>query len=79
MVHVQTKLKPHNNGLNENFIISHALNNLLPEFTQIKMTYNTFVDKWTANNLITKCLAEEEKLKHERSDLALLSVLAKPR
>lgn len=73
MVHVQTKLKSHDIDLNENFIVSHALNCLPVEFTQIKTSYNTFGDKWIVNNLITKCAAEEEKLKKERSDIALLT------
>ncbi|XP_050915345.1 uncharacterized protein LOC127130365 [Lathyrus oleraceus] len=59
MVHAQTKLKSHDIDLNESFIVSHALNFLPAEFTQIKNVYNTFGDKWTINNLITKCVAEE--------------------
>ncbi|XP_050919179.1 uncharacterized protein LOC127136691 [Lathyrus oleraceus] len=77
MVYVQTKLKSHDIDLNENLIVSHALNYLLVEFTQIKIAYNTFGEKWTVNNLITKCVAEEEKLKKERSDLGLLTIHAK--
>ena len=45
MVHVQTKLKSHDIDLNENFIVSHALNCLPAEFTQIKTAYNAFGDK----------------------------------
>lgn len=66
MVHVQTKLKSHDIDLNGNFIVPHALNCLHVEFTQIKTAYNIFGDKWIENNLITKCVAEEEKLKKER-------------
>ncbi|KAI5446764.1 hypothetical protein KIW84_014562 [Lathyrus oleraceus] len=77
MVDVQTKLKFHNIDLDENFIVSHALNFLPIEFTQIKTAYNTFGDKWVVNNLITKCVADEEKLKKERIDLAFLVVDAK--
>lgn len=54
----KTKLKSLDIDLNENFIVSHALNCLAVEFTQIKIAYNSFGDKWTVNNLITKCLAE---------------------
>lgn len=57
--------------------MSHALN-LPAEFTQIKTAYNIFVEKWTVNNLITKYVAEEEKLKKERSELALLTIYVKP-
>lgn len=78
MVHVQTKLKSHDIDLNENFIVSHILNCLPAEFTQIKIAYNTFGDKWTVNNLITKYVAGEEKLKKKISDLVLLTFHAKP-
>lgn len=78
MVCVQTKRKTHNINLNENFIVSHALNCLPAEFTQIKIIYNTFGHKWIFNNLITKCIAEEEKLNKEISDLAFLTIHAKP-
>lgn len=64
--------------MDENFIVSHALNCLPAEFTQIKTAYNIFGDKWIINNLIIKCVAEEEKYKKEISDLALLPIHAKP-
>lgn len=77
MVHVQNKMKSRDIDLNENFIVSHALKCLPAEFTQIKISYNTIGDKWTINNLITKCVAEEEKLEKEISDLALLTYSGK--
>lgn len=78
VVYVQTKLKSHDIDLNEYFIVAHALNCPPTEFTQIETAYNTFGEKWTFNNRITKCVAKKEKLKKERSDLALLTVHAKP-
>ena len=62
----------------EKFIVSHALNCLSVDFSQIKTTHNTIGEKLTINDLITKCVAEEEKLKKEKSDIALLSVHTKP-
>ena len=62
-VHIQTKLKFHQIDLNKNFIVKHALNNLLVDFTQIKISHNTIGEKWIVNDLITKCVVEEEKLK----------------
>lgn len=58
--------------------MSRALNCLHVEFTQIKTFYNLFGENWTINDLITKCVAEEEKLKKERNDLALLTFHVKP-
>lgn len=78
MVHVETKLKSHDIDLNENFIVSHALNCLPAELTQIKTAYNAFGDKWTVNNFITKCVVEEEKFKKEISDISFLTFHAKP-
>ena len=78
MVHIQTKLKSHNINLNEKFIVSHALNFLFADFSQIKTAHNTIGEKWTINDLITKCVVEKEKLKKEKSDIALLYVHTKP-
>ncbi|KAJ8758618.1 hypothetical protein K2173_000339 [Erythroxylum novogranatense] len=77
MVHIQSKLKAHSIDLNENFIVQHALNCLPIEFTQIKTTYNTIGEQWSVNDLITKCVAEEEKLRKEKGDLALLTIHTK--
>ena len=66
MVHIQTKLKSHQIDLNEKFIVKHALNSLPADFTHIKIGHNNIGEKWTMNDLITKCVAEEEKLKKKR-------------
>ena len=78
MVHIQIKLKSHQIDPNEKFIVKHALNSLPANFTQIKTAHITIGEKWAMNDLITKCVAEEEKLKKEKSDIALLSVHNKP-
>ena len=74
MVHIQTKLKSQKIYLNEKFIVEHTLNFLPADFTQIKTTHNTIGQNWIANDLITKCVVEEEKLKKEKSDISLLFV-----
>jgi hypothetical protein len=79
IVHIQGKLKNHKIDLNDKFIVGHALNCLPADFTQIKTAYNTIGVDWTVNDLIAKCVAEEEKLKNEKNALALLSVHSKPR
>lgn len=33
------------------------------EFTQLKIVYNTLSQKWTIDDMITKFVVEEEKLK----------------
>ncbi|KAH1162298.1 hypothetical protein GYH30_000973 [Glycine max] len=59
-------------------IVKHALNSLPFYFTQVKTAYNTIGEKWTVNDFITKCVVEEEELKKEKSDIALLSLHGKP-
>ena len=78
MVHIQTKLKFHQIDLHEKFIVKHALNSVSVDFTQVKSGHNTIGEKWIVNDLITKCVVEEEKLKKEKSDIAQLSAHIKP-
>ncbi|RVW65224.1 Retrovirus-related Pol polyprotein from transposon TNT 1-94 [Vitis vinifera] len=47
-------------------------------FSQIKVAYNTLNQSWGVNDLITKCVAEEEKLKKEKNESAHLVALGKP-
>ncbi|KAF7810495.1 Retrovirus-related Pol polyprotein from transposon TNT 1-94 [Senna tora] len=54
-------------------MVPHILNSLPSEFTQIKTAFNTGDTTWSVNDLITKCVAEEEKLKSEKGEVALLS------
>jgi hypothetical protein len=79
IVHYQTKLKTHKIDLNDKFIVGHALNCLPVDFTQIKTAYNTIGEDWSVNDLITKSVAEEEKLKNEKTAVSMLSVHSKPR
>jgi len=60
------------------FIVKHVLNSLPTNFTQIKIAHNTIGEKWTMNDLITKCVVEEAKLKKEKSGIAMLLVHGKP-
>ena len=66
MVHIWTKLKSHQVNLNKKFIVKHALISLPTDYTQIKISHNTVGEKWIVNDLITKCVVEEEKLKNEK-------------
>ncbi|KAF7814748.1 UBN2 domain-containing protein [Senna tora] len=68
----RTKLKVHNIPLSDDYVIYAALYSLPPEFSQIKIAYNTQEETWSINSLISKCVAEEEKLKKEKSESAYL-------
>ncbi|XP_062109765.1 uncharacterized protein LOC133821559 [Humulus lupulus] len=70
IVNVQSKLKDRKIPLSDSYIIHHALNALPTSFSLIKTTYNTYNQTWSINDLILKCVAEENKLKKEKNELA---------
>ncbi|GFY87618.1 hypothetical protein Acr_05g0012570 [Actinidia rufa] len=72
LVFLQSKLRGLNVTLPDDFIVHHALNSLPLEFSKIKTAYNTQNESWTVNDLIAKCVLEENKLKREKTESALL-------
>ncbi|KAG6525509.1 hypothetical protein ZIOFF_015466 [Zingiber officinale] len=72
LIFLQSKLRGLNVTLPADFIVHHALNSLPPEFSQIKTAYNTQSEYWTVNDLIAKCVLEEDKLNREKIESALL-------
>ncbi|KAJ7975971.1 Retrovirus-related Pol polyprotein from transposon TNT 1-94 [Quillaja saponaria] len=78
MVHVQTKLKNKEIPIPYSFVVHHSLNSLPLDFSQIKTAYNTQNESWTINDLISKCVAEEDKIKKEKSETALFVSHSKP-
>ena len=77
MVHLQTKLKAHDIPIPDKFIVYQALNPLPFSFSQIKTAYNTLNQTSSVNDLITKCVVEEEKLKKENNESTHLVALGK--
>ncbi|GAV81795.1 UBN2 domain-containing protein, partial [Cephalotus follicularis] len=65
MVDYQTKLKALKVDLPDTCIVHQALNTLPPEFSIIKTNYNSQDESWSINDLISRVVAEEEKLKKE--------------
>ncbi|RVW22815.1 Retrovirus-related Pol polyprotein from transposon TNT 1-94 [Vitis vinifera] len=55
----------------------HFMDELM-NMSQIKSAYNTLNQSWGVNDLITKCVAKEEKLKREKNESAHLVALGKP-
>ncbi|RVW61410.1 hypothetical protein CK203_031969 [Vitis vinifera] len=78
MVQLQTRLKALDIPILDKFIVHQTLNTLPPSFSQIKTAYNTLNQSWGVNDLITKCVAEEEKLKKEKNESTHLVALGKP-
>ncbi|GAV89232.1 UBN2 domain-containing protein [Cephalotus follicularis] len=72
MVHFQSKLRVRDIPPHYSYIVSHALNSLPISFSQIKTAYNTESESWSINDLIAKCVVEEEKNKKQNSDITLV-------
>lgn len=53
-------------GISESFLVHFILNSLPSEYSPFKISYNTHKDKWSVNELLTMCVQEEERLKHEK-------------
>ena len=77
MVHLQTRLKALDIPIPDNFIVHQTLNTLPSSFIQIKTAYNTLNQSWGVNDLITKCVAEEEKSKREKNEYSHVVALGK--
>ncbi|GAV58720.1 UBN2 domain-containing protein [Cephalotus follicularis] len=70
MVDYQTKLKALKVDLPDSCIMHQALNTLPPEFSIIKANYNSQDESWYVNDLISRVVAEEEKLNKEKGQVA---------
>ncbi|GAV70702.1 UBN2 domain-containing protein [Cephalotus follicularis] len=71
MVDYQTKLKALKVDLPDTCIVHQALNTIPHEFSSIKTNYNSQDESWSINDLISRVVAEEEKLKKEKCQVAL--------
>ncbi|GAV90465.1 UBN2 domain-containing protein [Cephalotus follicularis] len=71
MVDYQTKLKALKVDLPDTCIVHQALNTLPPEFSIIKTKYNSQDESWSINDLISRVVVEEEKLKKEKCQVVL--------
>ncbi|XP_027157958.1 uncharacterized protein LOC113759580 [Coffea eugenioides] len=62
---IAAKLKSLKVEISESFLVHFILNSFLSEYTPLKISYNTHKDKWSINELLTMCVQEAERLKHE--------------
>ena len=60
-----SKLKSLEIEIFESFLVHFILNSLPLEYGPFKISYNAHKDKWSINELLTMCVQEEERLKHE--------------
>nr|XP_027119481.1 uncharacterized protein LOC113736618 [Coffea arabica] len=62
---IAAKLKSLKVEISESFLVHFILNSLPSEYTPFKISYNTHKEEWSINELLTMCVQEEERLKHE--------------
>jgi hypothetical protein len=74
--HMRSKLSAHDINLPDKFMVARILSTLPPEFGMIKTSFNTQGESWSILELITRCVAEEEKIKKEKKQTALATVSA---
>jgi hypothetical protein len=61
----------------ESFLVYLILNSLPPQYGPFKISYNTHKDNCSINELLTMCVQEKERLKHEKPESAHLVARAK--
>ena len=79
MSHIASKLKALKLELHEDLLMHLVLISLPSHFSQFKVSYNYQKEKWTLNKLISYCVQEEKRLKHEKSESAHLVSTSKVR
>jgi hypothetical protein len=65
MSNLALKLKALKLQLHEDLIVHLVLITLQVHFGQFKVSYNTQIDKWSLNELISPFVYEEDRLKKE--------------
>ncbi|POO01288.1 Zinc finger, CCHC-type [Trema orientale] len=73
MRNIAAQLKSLEIDISESFLVHLIMNSLPKEYSPFKISYNTHKDKWTVNELLTMCVQEEERLKHEKLEVANLT------
>ena len=68
MSHLASKLKTLCLGGYEDLLVHLVLIYLPAQFDQFKVSCNFHKEKWTLNELISHCVQEEERPKHEKTE-----------
>ena len=72
MTEKAAKLKALGMGMDESFLVQFVLNSLPSQFAPFKIHYNTNSDQWNLNELTSKCIQKEVRLRQEGHNLALV-------
>ncbi|KAL3652409.1 hypothetical protein CASFOL_002090 [Castilleja foliolosa] len=77
MSNTASKLKALKLELSDDLLVHLVLISLPAHFSQFKVSYNCQKEKWTLNELISYCVQEEERLKHDKIESAHLASTSK--
>ncbi|RVW67331.1 Retrovirus-related Pol polyprotein from transposon TNT 1-94 [Vitis vinifera] len=74
---IAAQLKTLEVEMSDSFIVHFILNTLPQQYGPFKISYDTHKDKWSINELLTMCVQEEERLKMELGENALMTMEGK--
>ncbi|XP_062162065.1 uncharacterized protein LOC133869115 [Alnus glutinosa] len=74
---IVAQLKSLEVGISNSFLVHLILNSLPSQYGPFKISYNTHMENWSINELLTMCVQEEERLKHEKPESVHLVAHAK--
>ncbi|PKI52686.1 hypothetical protein CRG98_026922 [Punica granatum] len=63
--------------ISEPFLVHFILNSLPAEYGSFKISYNTHKEEWSITELLTTCVQEEERMKHDKPEVAHLATRPK--
>ena len=75
--HLASKLRAHKLDFFEDLLVHLFLISLPTQFSQFKVSYNCQKETWSLNELVSHCVQEEERLKHETIESAHLDGTSK--
>src|SRR3954463_3240498 len=79
MSNLVTRLKGLKLEMSVDILVHLVLISLPAQYNQFKISYNTQKEKWNLNELIAQCVQEEERLKQDKAESALLTVHTEPK
>ena len=71
---IAAQLKKLGIDMSESFLVHFILNTIPHQYGPFKISYNTHKGKWSINELMTKCIQEEERLVMELGESAMLAI-----
>jgi hypothetical protein len=77
MSNIVSKLKALKLELSEDLLVHLVLISLPAQYSQFQVSYNCQKENWSLNELISHCVQEEERLKHEKAENAHLALTSK--